>query len=206
MNPLEHSRLLFGTEWWPSARARRPPERSQGLGRSVLACGGPFRRHCPSILCACSIAVFWRKYIQHIGTCLGCSLPAYSLPAAARGYGQEPDLGASPAKSRNLSGRWAAEVVPMVTRAGAHDDFGRIVFDWPRAVAYGARIEEKTLTVMFDRHLTTTFQQIPRNSWCVYHRRRPRPRRPQRSRRPDRRLPSADLHPRQPQSGRQDRR
>ena len=49
-----------------------------------------------------------------------------------------------------------------MTRAGVHDDFGRIVFDWPRAVAYGARIEEKTLTVMFDRHLTTTFQQIPR--------------------------------------------
>ena len=50
----------------------------------------------------------------------------------------------------------------MVTRAWAHDDFGRVVFDWPRAVAYGARIEEKTLTVMFDRHLRTTFQEIPR--------------------------------------------
>ena len=49
-----------------------------------------------------------------------------------------------------------------MTRAGAHDDFGRIVFDWPRAVAYGARIKEKTLTVMFDRHLRTTFQEIPR--------------------------------------------
>ena len=49
-----------------------------------------------------------------------------------------------------------------MTRAGAHDDFGRIVFDWPRAVAYGARIKKKTLTVMFDRHLTTTFQEIPR--------------------------------------------
>ena len=36
------------------------------------------------------------------------------------------------------------------------------MFDWPRAVAYGARIEEKTLTVMFDRHLRTTFQEIPR--------------------------------------------
>ena len=52
--------------------------------------------------------------------------------------------------------------MPIVTRAGVHDDFGRIVFDWPRAVAYGARIEEKTLTVMFDRHLRTTFQEIPR--------------------------------------------
>ena len=55
------------------------------------------------------------------------------------------------------------EVVPIVTRAWAHDDFGRMVFDWPWAVAYGARIEGKTLTVMFDRRLHTTFQQIPRN-------------------------------------------
>ncbi len=53
--------------------------------------------------------------------------------------------------------------MPIVTRAGAHDDFGRIVFDWPWAVAYGAQIEGKTLTVMFDRHLHTTFQEIPRN-------------------------------------------
>ena len=53
--------------------------------------------------------------------------------------------------------------MPIVTRAGAHDDFGRIVFDWPWTVAYGAQIEGKTLTVMFDRHLRTTFQEIPRN-------------------------------------------
>ena len=37
------------------------------------------------------------------------------------------------------------------------------MFDWPWAVAYGAQIEGKTLTVMFDRHLHTTFQEIPRN-------------------------------------------
>ena len=55
------------------------------------------------------------------------------------------------------------EIVPIVTRAGAHDDFGRIVFDWPWAVAYGAQIEGKTLTVMFDRHLRSSFQEIPRN-------------------------------------------
>ena len=54
------------------------------------------------------------------------------------------------------------QVVPVVTRAWAHDEFGRLVFDWPQPVTYGARIEGKTLTVMFDRHLHTTLQQIPR--------------------------------------------
>ena len=83
------------------------------------------------------------------------------LFAGSPGYGQEPDPGATPAVPvLNGSG---PEVVPIVTRAGAHDDFGRIVFDWPWAVAYGAQIEGKTLTVMFDRHLHTTFQEIPRN-------------------------------------------
>ena len=61
------------------------------------------------------------------------------------------------------SQRHGQEVVPIVTRAGVHDDFGRIVFDWPWAVAYGAQIEGKTLTVMFDRRLRTTLQQIPQN-------------------------------------------
>ena len=77
-------------------------------------------------------------------------------------HGQEPDTGEATQalEATNAAGQAAAE--PVVTRAGAHDDFGRIVFDWPRAVAYGARIEEKTLTVMFDRHLKTTFQEIPR--------------------------------------------
>ena len=82
------------------------------------------------------------------------------LIAGSPGYGQEPDPGAPPAVPvLNGSGQ---EVVPIVTRAGVHDDFGRIVFDWPWAVAYGAQIEGKTLTVMFDRHLRTTFQEIPR--------------------------------------------
>ena len=82
------------------------------------------------------------------------------LIAGRPGYGQEPDPGATPAVPvPNGSG---PEVVPIVTRAGAHDDFGRIVFDWPWTVAYGAQIEGKTLTVMFDRHLHTTFQEISR--------------------------------------------
>ena len=75
---------------------------------------------------------------------LGLLVVGILIAGSSPGHGQEP------------------EVVPIVTRAGVHDDFGRIVFDWPRAVAYGARIEGKTLTVMFDRHLRTTFQEIPR--------------------------------------------
>ena len=78
------------------------------------------------------------------------------LMAGSPGYAQGPDPGGS-----DLNGV-GPEVVPIVTRAWAHDDFGRIVFDWPWAVAYGARIEGKILTVMFDRRLHTTFQQIPR--------------------------------------------
>ena len=85
----------------------------------------------------------------------------------AAGYGpshsQEPDATAEVTQALELGpampGRLRPEVVPIVTRAGAHDDFGRIVFDWPRAVAYGARIEEKTLTVMFDRHLRTNISR-----------------------------------------------
>ena len=92
---------------------------------------------------------------------LGLLVAGILIAGSSPGYGQKPDPGASPAVS-DLSGG-GPEVVPIVTRAGVHDDFGRIVFDWPRAVAYGARIEEKTLTVMFDRHLRTTFQEIPRN-------------------------------------------
>ena len=92
---------------------------------------------------------------------LGLLVVGILIAGSSPGYGQEPDPGASPAVPvLNGSG---PEVVPIVTRAWAHDDFGRMVFDWPWAVAYGARIEGKTLTVMFDRRLHTTFQQIPRH-------------------------------------------
>ena len=77
-------------------------------------------------------------------------------------HGQEADAGA-PARQEEparLVGPAAAE--PVVTRAWAHDDFGRLVFDWPRAVEYQARIEERTLTVMFDHQLKTTFWQVRR--------------------------------------------
>ena len=49
------------------------------------------------------------------------------------------------------------------TRAWAHDGFGRIVFDWPRDVTYEAKVSGQTLTVAFEREITTTFQQVQRN-------------------------------------------
>ena len=90
---------------------------------------------------------------------LGLLVVGILCAGSSPGFAQELDPGAPPAgPAFNGSG---SEVVPIVTRAGAHDNFGRIVFDWPWAVAYGAQIEGKTLTVMFDRHLHTSFQQIP---------------------------------------------
>ncbi len=91
---------------------------------------------------------------------LGLLVVGILFAGSSPGYGQEPDPGATPAVP--VPNGIGPEVVPIVTRAWAHDDFGRMVFDWPWAVAYGARIEGKTLTVMFDRRLHTTFRQIPR--------------------------------------------
>ena len=92
---------------------------------------------------------------------MGCSVIGILFAGSSPGYGQGPGPGFPPTVS-DLDGI-GPEVVPIETRAWAHDDFGRIVFDWPWAVAYGARIEGKTLTVMFDRRLHTTFRQIPRH-------------------------------------------
>ena len=91
---------------------------------------------------------------------LGLLVVGILVVGGSPGYGQGPDPARPPAVS-DLNGI-GPEVVPIVTRAWAHDDFGRVVFDWPWAVAYGARIEGTTLTVMFDRRLHTTFPQIPR--------------------------------------------
>ena len=92
---------------------------------------------------------------------LGLLVVGILVASSSTGYGQEPDPGATPAVP--FPNGIGPEVVPIVTRAWAHDDFGRMVFDWPWAVAYGARIEGKTLTVMFDRRLHITFRQIPRH-------------------------------------------
>ena len=80
---------------------------------------------------------------------LGLLLAFLGLAAGSPGYGQAP----------NGNG---LEVMPIETRAWAHEGYGRLVFDWPQAVAYGAQMEGTTLTVMFDRRLHTTFGQVPR--------------------------------------------
>ena len=81
-------------------------------------------------------------------------------------YGQETQEASDQeapqqAEPGSIAGEASAE--PVVTRAWAHDDFGRLVFDWPRAVEYEARIEGRTLTVMFDHPLKTTFWQVQRH-------------------------------------------
>ena len=81
---------------------------------------------------------------------------------SSQSHGQRANDGevAQQEEAARLVGPAAAE--PVVTRAWAHDDFGRLVFDWPRAVEYQATIEERTLTVMFDHQLKTTFWQVRR--------------------------------------------
>ena len=101
-----------------------------------------------------------RRYSRW-GRACGLLVVGILVAGGSLGYAQGPGPGATLAVP-DLNGS-GPEVVPIETRAWAHDDFGRVVFDWPWAVAYGARIEGKTLTVMFDRRLHTTFQQIPRH-------------------------------------------
>ncbi len=49
---------------------------------------------------------------------------------------------------------------PVRTRAWPHPGFARIVFDWPAAVTFEARIEARTLTVNFGRALETDFARM----------------------------------------------
>jgi len=89
-------------------------------------------------------------HIHFVRRCvLGLLLALLWLAGGGPSYGQAPN-GNGP------------EVVPIETRAWAHEGYGRLVFDWPWAVAYGAQMEGKTLTVMFDRRLYTTFRQVSR--------------------------------------------
>ena len=83
---------------------------------------------------------------------------ALGLLLAGPSHGQETPPSASDAPGDPPAPALAAE--PVVTRASAHDDFGRIVFDWPRTVGYEAAIQGTRLTVMFEQPLRTTFWQI----------------------------------------------
>ncbi len=49
------------------------------------------------------------------------------------------------------------------TRAWAHEQFGRIVFDWPSAVTHRTAVSKGRLTVTFDRTIETSFKSVRRN-------------------------------------------
>ncbi len=81
-----------------------------------------------------------------------------------------------PIKSRGASGCAVALIISVAliwpvtaaadqvrTRAWAHGQFGRIVFDWPSPVKFLAKISKDTLTVTFDRSIATSFEFVKRN-------------------------------------------
>jgi hypothetical protein len=49
------------------------------------------------------------------------------------------------------------------TRAWAHGQYGRIVFDWPSPVTFRADVSEDTLKVTFGRSIATSFDFVKRN-------------------------------------------
>lgn len=82
--------------------------------------------------------------------------------AGSPSYGQEADDGEAAPRVESASLAGPASADPVVVRAWTHDDFGRLVFDWPRAVEHEARIDENTLTVMFEHPLKATFWRVER--------------------------------------------
>ncbi len=88
--------------------------------------------------------------------------PASTPPASNPGNAGRTPAG-SVSNSRPPAGEGQAEGQPaeqVTTRAGAHNGYGRIVFDWPQTVGYTAGIHARRLTVEFDRQMTTDFAQI----------------------------------------------
>ncbi|MGH7123619.1 MAG: hypothetical protein ACREFI_04550, partial [Stellaceae bacterium] len=58
----------------------------------------------------------------------------------------------------------AAQAADAVkTRAGEHEHYGRIAFDWPAPVAFDAKIDGSTLTIHFARGLETSLAPIADN-------------------------------------------
>ena len=70
---------------------------------------------------------------------------------------QDPDQTAPPEAEGQTEGAAAEQVI---TRAWAHDNYGRIVFDWPQTVSYTASLDARLLTVEFDRQMHTDFAPI----------------------------------------------
>ena len=61
------------------------------------------------------------------------------------------------------SERPVASPLQVVTRAGAHQEYGRIVFDWPQPVGHKAHISGNRLRVEFARPMVTALGSIRRN-------------------------------------------
>lgn len=60
-------------------------------------------------------------------------------------------------------GATAASPQRVVARAGVHQSFGRMVFDWPQPVGHRARISGTRLTIEFDRPMQTVLGSLRRN-------------------------------------------
>ena len=46
---------------------------------------------------------------------------------------------------------------PVTVRAAAHEDYGRVVFNWPSPVTYSASLDGRILTIRFGRAIEATF-------------------------------------------------
>lgn len=86
-----------------------------------------------------------RRFVFFLLT-LGCAL---SLSPSGSAFAQAAAPAVSPQK--------------VVTRGGAHENFGRIVFDWQQPVKHTAQIEGTRLTIGFDRPMKTVLGSVRRN-------------------------------------------
>ena len=61
-----------------------------------------------------------------------------------------------------LSAPFPAAAEPVSVRAGAHEEYGRIVFNWKAPVAYSARLRERILVVRFARPIEAAYDGVLR--------------------------------------------
>ena len=56
----------------------------------------------------------------------------------------------------------ATAVENLTVRAGQHEDYGRIVIDPPRALAYDAKVDDRRLTIRFDEPVSADVSRVAR--------------------------------------------
>lgn len=81
---------------------------------------------------------------------LVCTFPLWAAAGMAETAVAAPE---KPAASPQL----------VVARGGAHEAFGRVVFDWPQPVGHSAHISGNRLEIRFDRPMQTALGSIRRN-------------------------------------------